>query len=302
MAAASSQHPASEDVVAHVPENAVAPTFSDNAPQSVVEDAAPYQDEEMPDFSGMSCAEHVDIPTVDAQDFATTVETSLPTPSAPNEDPLETLAEAAVQVDAPSSQAEEEEKSDDSSEVPLASFLKYLPPSESDSDSSEDSSQMEEYAAPPVASPEPAYIPDELEDSGEEEPSEDEELDLDGKDLSTPFEEFYANSHLKTPTVIDEDNYGDFTELTHSLAQITYHQSMVEMLQLALSDQKGGEQASHEVAGTSHPLDARGREHGVNEEEQRNEGEEEEDKESSGSSTSDGGAAADTEETLDILL
>ncbi|XP_012833667.1 PREDICTED: uncharacterized protein LOC105954542 [Erythranthe guttata] len=184
MAAASSQHPFSEDVAAHVPENAAAPTVSGNAPQSAAEDTAPNVDEEMPDFSGMSSAEHVDIPTVDAQDFTTTEET----PSAPHEDPLETLAEAAVQVDASPSQVEEEEKSDDIWEVPLASFRKNLPSSESDSDSSEDSSQMEEDVVPPVTSPEPAYIPDDLEDSEEEEPSEDEELDLDGKDLSTPFE------------------------------------------------------------------------------------------------------------------
>ncbi|XP_012850006.1 PREDICTED: brain acid soluble protein 1-like [Erythranthe guttata] len=163
MAAASSQHPASEDVAAHVPENAAAPTVSYNAPQSAAEDAAPYQDEEMPDFSGMSSAEHVYIPTVDAQDFTTTEET----PSTPHEDPLETLVEAVVQVDAPPSQVKEEEKSDDSWEVPLASFRKNLPSSESDSDSSEDSSQMEEDDAPPVASPEPAYILDELEDSEE---------------------------------------------------------------------------------------------------------------------------------------
>ncbi|XP_012844858.1 PREDICTED: nucleolin 2-like [Erythranthe guttata] len=256
MAATPSQHLVSEDVAAHVPENAAAPTVSDNASQNVAEDAAPYQDEEMPDFSGMSSAEHVDIPTVDAQDFTTTEET----PSAPNEDPLETLAEAAVQVDAPPSQAEEEEKSDDSWEVLLASFRKNLPPSESDSDSSEEFSQMQEDVAPRVASPEPAYIPDELEDSEEEESSEEEELKLDGNDLSTPF------------------------ELTHSLAQITYHQSMVEMLQKTLSDQKGGEKSSHEVeAGTSHHLDARGREHGVNEEEEKNEGEAEGAKESSSS-------------------
>ncbi|XP_012850846.1 PREDICTED: U3 small nucleolar RNA-associated protein 25-like [Erythranthe guttata] len=267
MAAASSQHPVSEDVAAHVPENGAAPTVSDNAPQSAAEDAAPYQDQEMPDFSGMSSAEHVDIPTVDAQDFTTTEKT----PSAPHEDPLETLAEAAVQVDALPSQVEEEEKSDDSWEVPLASFRNNLPSSESDNNSF-DSSQMEEDAAPPVASPEPAYIPDELEDSEEEEPSEDEDGDLDGKDLSTPFE-------------------------------ITYHQSMVEMLQKALSNQKGGEQASHEVeAGTSHPLDDRGREHGVNEEEENNEGEAEGAEESSESSASDGGTTADIEDTLDILL
>ncbi|XP_012849918.1 PREDICTED: flocculation protein FLO11-like [Erythranthe guttata] len=249
MAAAASQHPVSEGVVAPAPEDAAAPTVSANVPQNAAEDAAPYQDEEMPDFSGMSSAEHVDIPTVDAQDFTTTEEA----PSAPNEDPLETLAEAAVQVDAPPSQAEEEKKSDD----------------KSDSDSSEDSSQMEEDAAPPVASPEPAYIPDELEDSEEEESSEEEELDLDVKDLSTPI------------------------ELTHSLVQITFHQSMVKMLQKALSDQKGGEQAS---------LDARGRAHGVNEEGEKNDGEAQGAEESSGSSASDGGTAADTEETLDILL
>ncbi|KAL8035039.1 hypothetical protein ABFX02_12G071200 [Erythranthe guttata] len=530
----------------------------------------PYQDEEMPDFSGMSSVEHVDIPSVDTQDFTTTEET----PSEPHADPLETLAEAAVQIDTSSPQADEPEKSDDSWEVPLATFRKNLPSSESDSDSSEDSSQMQEDAAPRVASPEPAYIPDEVEDSEEEESSEEEEPDLDGKDLSTPFEvnnafsptfyfesdsnvspqimncqfieekkiskdefdrhritdfldqrkilslvevacpydpsvvkEFYANlqtsflkknspnfgkvfvrnsifsfspkiinSHLQTPTVIDEDNYGDFTkvcktlsgnclkswpahprkfkvsqltafysvmfrltvmnwipsknvsvvtkshavlmyklgmglpvdfgklffnnigqlaqkissfthlpypsliysillsqnlgqdeseylhtplgmisvsqnflkaphvqdlpwngdnfisaesgqnnlgtedvaphvdnipdilvfvprdlllqQLTHSLAQITYHQSMVEMLRKALSDQKGGEKASHEVeAGTCHPLDARGREQGA-----KNEGEAQGAEESSGSSADDGGAAADTEETLDILL
>ncbi|XP_012830426.1 PREDICTED: nucleolin 2-like [Erythranthe guttata] len=275
MAAAASQHHVSEDVAAHVPADAAAPTVSANAPQSAAEDVAPYQDEEMPDFSGMSSAEHVDIPTVDAQDFTTTEET----PSAPHADPLETLAEAAVQVDASHPQAEEPEKSDDSWEVPLASFRKNLPSTESDSDSSEESSPKEEDAAPPVASPEPAYIPDELEDSEDEESSEEEEPDLDGKDLSTPF------------------------ELSHSLAQITYHQSMVEMLQKALSDQKGGEKASHEVeAGTSHPLDARGREKGVNEEGAKNEGEAQGAEESSGSSASGGGAAADTEETLDILL
>ncbi|XP_012851290.1 PREDICTED: uncharacterized protein LOC105970990 [Erythranthe guttata] len=65
-------------------------------------------------------------------------------------------------------------------------------------------------------------------------------------------------------------------QLTHSLAQITYHQSMV-----------------------SHPLDARGREQGVNEEEAKKEGEAQGAEESSGSS--DGGAAADTEETLETL-
>ncbi|XP_012848008.1 PREDICTED: nucleolin 2-like [Erythranthe guttata] len=273
MAAAASQP---EDVAAHVPEDAAAPTVSANVSQSADEDAAPYQDEEMPDFSGMSSAEHVDIPSVDAQDFTTTKET----PSAPHADPLETLAEAAVQADTSPPQADEPEKSDDSWEVPLATFRKKLPSSESDSDSSEDSSQMQEDAAPRVASPEPAYIPDELEDSQEEESSEEEEEpDLDGKDLSTPF------------------------ELTHSLPQITYHQSMVEMLRKALSDQKGGEKVSHEVeAGTSHPLDARGREQGVNEEGAKNEEEAQGAEESSGSSADDGGAATDTEETLDILL
>ncbi|XP_012837807.1 PREDICTED: brain acid soluble protein 1-like [Erythranthe guttata] len=149
MAAAPSQHPVSEDVAAHVPEDVVAPTVSANVSQSAAEDAAPYQDEEMPDFSGMSSAEHVDIPSVDAQDFTTTEET----PSAPHADPLEALAEAAVQVDASPPQADEPEK-------------------KSDSDSSEDSSQMQEDAAPRVASPEPAYISDELEDSEEEESSE----------------------------------------------------------------------------------------------------------------------------------
>ncbi|XP_012835045.1 PREDICTED: nucleolin 2-like [Erythranthe guttata] len=266
MAATPSQHPVSEDVAAHVPEDATAPSDSANVSQSAAEDAAPYQDEEMPDFSGMSSAEHVDIPSVDAQDFTTTGET----PSAPYADPLETL-QVDVQVDAAPSQADEPEKSDDSWKVPLATFRKKLPSSESDSDSSEDSSQMEEDAAPPVASPEPACIPDELEDSEEEESSEEEELDLDGNELSTPF------------------------ELTHSLVQITYHQCMVEILQRDLSDQKGGEKklVMKIEAGTSHPLDARGREQGVNKE-----GAEE----SSGSSANDGGAAADTEETLDILL
>ncbi|XP_012837734.1 PREDICTED: trinucleotide repeat-containing gene 18 protein-like [Erythranthe guttata] len=250
MAAAASQHPVSEGVAAHVPEDAAAPRVSEIVPQkSAAEDAAPYQDEEMPDFSGMSSAEHVDIPTVDAQDFTTTEET----PSAPHADPQETLAEATVQADASAPQAEEPEKSDDSWE--------------------------EEDVVPPVASPEPAYIPDELEDSEDEDSSEEEEPDLDGKNLSTPF------------------------ELTHSLAQITYHQSMVDMLQKALSDQKGGEKANHEVeAGTSHPLDPRGREQGVNEEGAKNEGEAQGAEESSGSSASDGGAAADTEETLDVLL
>ncbi|XP_012837638.1 PREDICTED: nucleolin 2-like [Erythranthe guttata] len=269
MAAAASQHSVSEDVAAHVPEDVAAPSDSANAPHRAAEDAAPYQDEEMPDFSGMSSAEHVDIPTVDAQDFTTTEET----PSAPHPDPLETLAEAAVQVDASPSQTEEEETNDDSWEVPLATFRKNLPSSESDSDSSEESSQMQEDAAPLVASPELAYIPDELEDSEEEESSEEEEEDL----LLQQF--------------------------THSLALITYHQSMVEMVQTTLSDQKGGEKASHEVeAGTSHPLDARGREQGVNEDGAKNESEAQGAEESSGSSADDGGAAADTEETLDIIL
>ncbi|XP_012846870.1 PREDICTED: nucleolin 2-like [Erythranthe guttata] len=275
MAAAASQHPVSEGVAAHVPEDAAAPTVSETVPQrSAAEDAAPYQDEEMPDFSGMSSAEHVDIPTVDAQDFTTTEET----PSAPHADPLETLAEAAVHVDASPPQAEEPENSEDSWEIPLASFRKNLPSSESDSDSSENSSQAEEDVAPPAASPEPAYIPDELEDSEEEDSSEEEEPDLDGNNLSSPF------------------------ELTHSLAQITYHQSMVDMLQKFLSDQKGGEKGHEAEAGTSHPLDTRGREQGVNEEGAKNEGEAQEAEESSGSSASDGGAAADTEETLDTLL
>ncbi|XP_012847269.1 PREDICTED: uncharacterized protein LOC105967214 [Erythranthe guttata] len=274
MAATASQHPVSEGVAAHVPEDAAAPTVSTNVPQSAAEDAAPYQDEEMPDFSGMSSAEHVDIPTVDAQDFTTTEET----PSAPHADPLETLAEAAVQVDVSPPQAEEPEKSDDSWE-------------------------KEEDAAPPVASPEPAYIPDELEDSEDEDSSEEEEPDLDGKDLSTPFEVnnafsptfyFESDSNLSPqimncqfieekkiskeefdrhritvflhqrkilslvevacsydPTVVKEfyanlqtsflkknsPNFGK-VYLTHSLTQITYHQSMVDMLQKALSDQK----------------------------------------------------------------
>ncbi|XP_012840467.1 PREDICTED: U3 small nucleolar RNA-associated protein 25-like [Erythranthe guttata] len=272
MAAAASQSPVSEGVDAHAPEDADAPTVSANVPQNAAEDAAPYQDEEMPDFSGMSSAEHVDIPTVDAQDFTTTEET----PSAPQADPLETLAEVAVQADASPPQAEELEKSDDSWEVPLDAFRKNLPSSDSESESSEDSSKQEEDVAPPVASPEPAYIPDELEDSENEDSSEEEEPDLDGKNLSTPF------------------------ELTHSLAQLTYHQSMVDMLQKALSDQKGGEKGHEAEAGTSHPLDARGREQGVNEEEAKSEGEAQGAEESSGSS--DGGATADTEETLDILL
>ncbi|XP_012832953.1 PREDICTED: uncharacterized protein LOC105953820 [Erythranthe guttata] len=304
MAATTSQHPGSDNVVSHVPEDADAPTVSVNAPQSAAEDAAPYQDEEMPDYSGMSSAEHVDIPTVDVQDFTTTEET----PSAPHADPLETVAEAAVQVDASTPQVEETEKSDDSWEVPLVSFRKKLPSSELDNDSSEESSQMQEDAAPPVASPEPAYIPDELEDSEDEESSEEEEPDLDGKNLSTPFE--VNNAFSVAPHV---DNIPDILvsvprdlllqQLTHSLAQITYHQSMVEMLRKALSDQKWGEKASHEdEAGTSHPLDARGREQGVNEEGAKNEGEAQGAEESSGSSASDGGAAADTEETLDILL
>ncbi|XP_012856117.1 PREDICTED: nucleolar and coiled-body phosphoprotein 1-like [Erythranthe guttata] len=315
MATAASQHsvpegvaaPVSEGVAAHAPEDAAAPTVSANVPQNAAEDAAPYQDEEMSDFSGMSSAEHVDIPSVDAQDFTTTEET----PSAPHGDPLETLAEAAVQADASPPQAEDPEKSDDSWEVPLAAFRKNLPSSDSDSESSEDSSQQEEGVAPRAASPEPAYVPDELEDSEDDDSSEEEEPDLDGKNLSTPFEvtnafspnfyfesdsllspqvmnchfieekkiskeefdrhritaflhqrkilnlveiacsydplvvkEFYANlqtsflkknspnfgkvfvrnaiysfspkiinSHLQTPTVIDEDNYGDFTEI-----------------------------------------------------------------------------------------
>ncbi|XP_012845048.1 PREDICTED: uncharacterized protein LOC105965079 [Erythranthe guttata] len=265
MAATASQHPVCEGVASHAPEDAAAPTVSANVPQNAAEDAAPYQDEEMPDFSGMSSAEHVDIPTVDAQDFTSTEET----PSAPHGDPLETLAEATVQADASPHQAEEPEKSDDSWEVPLAAFRKNLPSSDSDSESSEDSSQQKEGVAPPIASPEPAYVPDELEDSEDDDSSEEEEPDLDGKNLSTPFE-------------------------------LTYHQSMVDMLQKALSDQKGGEKGHEAEPGTSHPLDARGREQGVNEEEAKNEGEAQGAEESSGSS--DGGAAADTEETLDILL
>ncbi|XP_012854513.1 PREDICTED: uncharacterized protein LOC105974019 [Erythranthe guttata] len=457
MATAASQHyvpegvaaPVSEGVAAHAPEDAAAPTVSANVPQNAAEDAAPYQDEEMPDFSGMSSAEHVDIPSVDAQDFTTTEET----PSAPHGDPLETLAEAAVQADATPPQAEEPEKSDDSWEVPLAAFRKNLP------------SQQEEGVAPLAASPEPAYVPDELEDSEDDDSSEEEEPDLDGKNLSTPFEvtnafsphfyfesdsllspqimncqfieekkiskeefdrhritaflhqrkilnlveiacsydplvvkEFYANlqtsflkknspnfgkvfvltvmnwipsknvsvvtkphavlmyklgmgipvdfgklffdsighlaqkispsTHLPYPSLVysillsqnlgqddseylhtpqGQNNLGTegvaphvdntsnllvsvprdllLQQLTHSLAQITYHQSMVEMIQKALSDQKGGRK--------------RGRERGVNEEEAKKEGEAQGAEESSGSS--DGGAAADTEETLETL-
>ncbi|XP_012841215.1 PREDICTED: dentin matrix acidic phosphoprotein 1-like [Erythranthe guttata] len=284
MATAASQHPVpegvaapvSEGVAAPVPEDAAAPTLSANVPQNAAEGAAPYQDEEMPDFSRMSSAEHVDIPIVDAQEFTTTEET----PSVPHADPLENLAEAAVQADTSPPQAEEPEKSDDSWEVPLAAFRKNLPSSDSDSESSEDSSQQEEDVVPPSASPEPAYIPDELEDSEDEDTSEEEEPDLDGKNLSTLFE-----------------------HLTHSLAQITYHQTMVDMLQKALSDQKGGEKGHEAEAGTSHPLDARGRgQGGVNEGGAKNEGEDQEAEESSGSSAGDGGAAADTEETLEILL
>ncbi|XP_012836759.1 PREDICTED: retinitis pigmentosa 1-like 1 protein [Erythranthe guttata] len=114
--------PVSEGVAAHAPEDAAAPTVSANVPQNAAEDAAPYQDEEMPDFSGMSSAEHVDIPFVDAQEFTTTEET----PSAPQGDPLETLAEAAAQADTIPPQAEESEKSEDSWEVPLATFRKNL--------------------------------------------------------------------------------------------------------------------------------------------------------------------------------
>ncbi|XP_012837804.1 PREDICTED: uncharacterized protein LOC105958340 [Erythranthe guttata] len=62
MAAAASQHPVSEDVAAHVPEDAAAPSVSANAPQSAAEDAAPYQDEEMPDFSGMSSTSMLTFP------------------------------------------------------------------------------------------------------------------------------------------------------------------------------------------------------------------------------------------------
>ncbi|XP_012837776.1 PREDICTED: uncharacterized protein LOC105958310 [Erythranthe guttata] len=435
--------PVSEGVAAHAPEDAAAPTASANVPQNAAEDAAPYQDEEMPDFSGMSSAEHVDIPFVDAQEFTTTEET----PSAPQGDPLETLAEAAAQADTIPPQAEESEKSEDSWE--------------------------EEGVAPRAASPEPAYVPDELEDSEDDDSSEEEEPDLDGKNLSTPFEvtnafspnfyfesdsllspqvmnchfieekkiskeefdrhritaflhqrkilnlveiacsydplvvkEFYANlqtsflkknspnfgkvltvanwipsknvsvvtkphavlmyklgmglpvdfgklffdtighlaqkispsTHLPYPSLIysillsqnlgqddseylhtpqGQNNIGTegvaphvdntsnllvsvprdllLQQLTHSLAQITYHQSMVEMIQKALSDQKGGEKDHETEAGTSHPLDARGRE---NEEEAKKEGEAQE--ESSGSSDG-GGAAAETEETLETL-
>ncbi|XP_012843397.1 PREDICTED: uncharacterized protein LOC105963536 [Erythranthe guttata] len=300
-----------------------------NVPQHAAEDAAPYQDEEMPDFSGMSSAEHVDIPTVDAQDFTTTEET----PSAPQTDPLESLAEAAVQADASPPQAEEPEQSDDSWEVPLATFRKNLPSSDSESESSEESSQQKEGVAPPVASPEPAYVPDELEDSEDDDSSEEEEPDLDGKNLSTPFETHSDELDSIQKCLCGQNNVGTkgvaphvdntsnilvsvprdllLQQLTHSLAQLTYHQSMVEMIQKALSDKKGGERGheaeagtshpGHEAeAGTSHPLDARGREQGVNEEEAKNEGEAQGAKESSGSS--DGGAAADTEETLDILL
>ncbi|XP_012853847.1 PREDICTED: uncharacterized protein LOC105973369 [Erythranthe guttata] len=464
--------PVSEGVAAHAPEDAAAPTVSANVPQNAAEDAAPYQDEEMPDFSGMSSAEHVDIPFVDAQEFTTTEET----PSAPQGDPLETLAEAAAQADTIPPQAEESEKSEDSWEVPLATFRKNLSSSDSDSESSEDSSQQEEGVAPRAASPEPAYVPDELEDSEDDDSSEEEEPDLDGKNLSTPFEvtnafspnfyfesdsllspqvmnchfieekkiskeefdrhritaflhqrkilnlveiacsydplvvkEFYANlqtsflkknspnfgkvltvmnwipsknvsvvtkphavlmyklgmglpvdfgklffdtighlaqkispsTHLPYPSLIysillsqnlgqddseylhtpqGQNNIGTegvaphvdntsnllvsvprdllLQQLTHSLAQITYHQSMVEMIQKALSDQKGGEKDHETEAGTSHPLDVRGREQGVNEEEAKKEGEAQE--ESSGSSDG-GGAAAETEETLETL-
>ncbi|XP_012840889.1 PREDICTED: uncharacterized protein LOC105961192 [Erythranthe guttata] len=257
MAATPSQHPVSEDVAAHVPEDTTAPSDSANVSQSAAEDAAPYQDEEMPDFSGMSSAEHVDIPSVDAQDFTTTEET----PSAPYADPLETL-QVDVQVDAAPSQADEPEKSDDSWKVPLATFRKNLPSSESDSDSSEDSSQMEEDAAPPIASPEPACIPDELEDSEEEESSEEEELDLDGKELSTPFE-------FRSPIISAWWKY--FREI--------------------FLIKKGEKKLVMKIeAGTSHPLDARGREQGVNEEGARNEGEAQGAEKSSGSSASDGGA------------
>ncbi|XP_012852605.1 PREDICTED: uncharacterized protein LOC105972216 [Erythranthe guttata] len=217
MAATPSQHPVSKDVAAHVPENAAAPIVSDNASQNIAEDAAPYQDEEMPDFSRMSFAEHIMWKLWQRQ---------------------------------------------------LFKWMHHLPRLKR----KRKVMTMEEDVVTPVASPEPASIPDELEDSEEEESSEEEELDLDGKDLSTHFE-------------------------------ITYHQSMVAMLQKALSDQKGGEKASHKVeAGTSHPLDARDREQGVNEEGAKNEGEAQEAEESSGSSASDGGTAADTEKTLDILL
>ncbi|XP_012853822.1 PREDICTED: uncharacterized protein LOC105973346 [Erythranthe guttata] len=444
--------PVSEGVAAHAPEDAAAPTVSANVPQNAAEDAAPYQDEEMHDFSGMSSAEHVDIPFVDAQEFTTTEET----PSAPQGDPLETLAEAAAQADTIPPQAEESEKSEDSWEVPLATFRKNLSSSDSDSESSEDSSQQEEGVAPRAASPEPAYVPDELEDSEDDDSSEEEEPDLDGKNLSTPFEvtnafspNFYFESdsllspqvmnchfieekkiskeefdkhritaflhqrkilnlveiacsydplvvkeltvanwipsknvsvvtkphavlmyklgmglpvdfgklffdttghlaqkispstHLPYPSLIysillsqnlgqddseylhtpqGQNNIGTegvaphvdntsnllvsvprdllLQQLTHSLAQITYHQSMVELIQKALSDQKGGEKDHETEAGTSHPLDVRGREQGVNEEEAKKEGEAQE--ESSGSSDG-GGAAAEIEETLETL-
>ncbi|XP_012837560.1 PREDICTED: dentin matrix acidic phosphoprotein 1-like [Erythranthe guttata] len=394
MATAASQHSVPEGVAAHAPEDAAAPTVSANVPQNAAEDAAPYQDEEMPDFSGMSSAEHVDIPFVDTQEFTTTEET----PSAPQGDPLETLAEAAAQADTIPPQAEQSEKSEDSWEVPLATFRKNLSSSDSESESSEDSSQQEEGVAPRAASPEPAYVPDELEDSEDDDSSEEEEPDQDGKNLSTPFEvtnafstnfyfesdsllspqvmnchfieekkiskeefdkhritaflhqrkilnlveiacsydplvvkEFYANlqtSFLKKNSpnfgkvFVRQNNIGTesvaphvdntsnllvsvprdllLQQLTHSLAQITYHQSMVEMIQKALSDQKGGEKDHETEAGTSHPLDARGREQGVTEEEAKKE--EEAQEESSGSS--DGGeaaAAAETEETLETL-
>ncbi|XP_012843175.1 PREDICTED: nucleolin 2-like [Erythranthe guttata] len=244
MAAAASQHPVSEGVAAHAPEDAAAPTVSANVPQNAAEDAAPYQDEEMPDFSGM-------ISPLRKKHHQHLMQT-------------QTLAEAAVQADASPPQAEEPEKSDDSWEVPLAAFRKNLPSSDSDSESSEDSSQQEEDVAPPVASPEPAYIPDELEDSEDEDSSEEEEPDLDGKNLSTLFE-------LRLP-------------ITSPWWTCSKRLFLIK---------KRGETDHEAEAGTSHPLDTRGRGQGA-----KNEGEEE----SSGSSASDGGAAADTEETLDILL
>ncbi|XP_012842400.1 PREDICTED: uncharacterized protein LOC105962633 [Erythranthe guttata] len=408
--------PVSEGVAAHAPEDAAAPTVSANVPQNAAEDAAPYQDEEMPDFSGMSM-----------------------------------LRSSPVQKKLHQHLREILWKPWQKQQLKQIQFLLRLK-----NQRKVKTVGRKKVFAPRAASPEPAYVPDELEDSEDDDSSEEEEPDLDGKNLSIPFEvtnafspNFYFESdsllspqvmnchfieekkiskeefdrhritaflhqrkilnlveiacsydplvvkeltvanwipsknvsvvtkphavlmyklgmglpvdfgklffdtighlaqkispstHLPYPSLIysillsqnlgqddseylhtpqGQNNIGTegvaphvdntsnllvsvprdllLQQLTHSLAQITYHQSMVDMIQKALSDQKGGEKDHETEAGTSHPLDVRGREQGVNEEEAKKEGEAQE--ESSGSSDG-GGAAAETEETLETL-
>ncbi|XP_012846304.1 PREDICTED: uncharacterized protein LOC105966284 [Erythranthe guttata] len=196
----------------------------------------------------------------------------------------------------------------------LASFRKNLPSSDSDSESSEDSSQQEKDVAPPVASPEPASIPDELEDSKEEESSEEEELDLDGKDLSTHFEfvklclAIVLNPSLNYSILLsqnlgqDESKYLH-TPLAYSLPSSDHLSSWWKYFREIFLIKKGEKKLVMKIeAGTSHPLDARGREQGVNEKGARNEGEAQGAEESSGSSTSDEGTTTDIEETLDYTI